>query len=763
MPQQSRAVGSTAKVFTHSLTVAAAVAAATAVQAPAAHAQAALEEVMVTATRRTESIQDVPVSVTSIGAELREASLRRLDDIQSFTPNVYLREHNAAPGGLSVAIRGVSSSEYDKSFDPAIGVIMDGMVLGTVSGSMLQNFDTKQIEVLRGPQGTLFGKNTTGGVINVIRGDVTQEWGVDASVTLGEDGREDYKAVINVPVIENTLGLKFMGSSINSDGAFENVTLNDDVGGDDIQTLGVAALWTPTENFSVKFHYENFQDDSDIGIYSNGNGPQVDSGALVCTLEGVLWPVACQATDVADEDNVTGARNGTNDSETDISILTVNWDLENFLLTSITAYQDKDEHYLNNFDPSPADFLYLDYFNQWEQFSQELRVTSQFSDEFEFVAGVYYWDVDYEQYWDVGRLHWNLDRIGAIAGTPGGAGFTEDTLSTNGQEQQTESIAVFFSGDWNINEQWTLTAGLRWTEEEKDFSGGDGGLFYQIGEPRPDISTKYKDFDDKWDEFTPKVGFQYRPNDDMMVFGSYTEGFKSGGFFGRQANFTDVDASYDPEYVETWELGLKSVWMDGRMIFNPTIFLNNYDDKQESVLIPINLSNVATVVRNASTLEIFGLEMELIFQVTDAWNIRASYGYLDAEYDDFFADLNGDQVVTDNSDLTPRNTPEHSFGLTSSYTVQVGPGALTAMAAYRWRDEVYTLAGNKPESLLDSIDNLDATVSYVWGEDDNYRLSVYGRNITDEREGNYAEIGGLTGWYSWNEPSNYGVEFAVSF
>jgi iron complex outermembrane receptor protein len=763
MPKQSRAVSSTAKVFKHSLSVAAAVAAATAVQAPLANAQLALEEVMVTATRRTESIQDVPVSVTSIGSELKEASLRRLDDIQSYTPNVYLRKHHAAPGGLSVAIRGVSSSEYDKSFDPAIGVIMDGMVLGTVSGSMLQNFDTKQIEVLRGPQGTLFGKNTTGGVINVIRGDVTQEWGVDASVTLGEDGREDYKAVVNVPIIENTLGLKFMGSSISSDGAFENRTLNKDVGGDDVQTLGVAALWTPTENFSVKFHYENFQDESDIGIYSNGNGPQVDSGALACTLEGVLWPVACQATDIADEDNVTGARNGTNDSETDISILTVNWDLENFLLTSITAYQDKDEHYLNNFDPSPADFLYLDYFNQWEQFSQELRVTSQFSDTIEFVAGVYYWDVEYEQVWDVGRLHWNLDRIGAIAGSPGAAGFTEDTLSTNGQAQDTESIAAFFSGDWNINEQWTITAGLRWTEEEKDFSGGDGGLFYQAGDPRPDITTKYKDFDDKWDEFTPKVGFQYRPNDDMMVFGSYTEGFKSGGFFGRQANFTDVDASYDPEYVETWELGLKSVWMDGRMIFNPTIFLNNYDDKQESVLIPINLSNVATVVRNASTLEIFGLEMELIFQVTEAWNIRASYGYLDAEYDDFFADLNGDQIVTDNSDLTPRNTPEHSFGLTSSYTVQVGPGALTAMAAYRWRDEVYTLAGNKPESLLDSIDNLDATISYVWGDDANYRLSVYGRNITDEREGQYAEIAGLTGWYSWNEPSNYGVEFAVSF
>ena len=171
---------------------------------------------------------------------------------------------------------------------------------------------------------------------------------------------------------------------------------------------------------------------------------------------------------------------------------------------------------------------------------------------------------------------------------------------------------------------------------------GDGSLFYQAGEPRPDISVRYKDFDDSWDEWSPRVGVQYQFNDDVMIFASYTEGFKSGGFFGRQANFTDVDAQYEPEYVESYELGMKSTWMDGRMIFNPTIFYNNYDDKQESVLIPINLSNVATVVRNASTLEIFGIEAEVQFQVTEEWNLRASYGYLDAEYDDFFADLNGD-------------------------------------------------------------------------------------------------------------------------
>lgn len=198
------------------------------------------------------------------------------------------------------------------------------------------------------------------------------------------------------------------------------------------------------------------------------------------------------------------------------------------------------------------------------------------------------------------------------------------------------------------------------------------------------------------------------------------------------------------------------------MIFNPTIFLNSYEDKQESVLIPISLSNVSTVVRNAGTLDIWGVELELLFQVTAEWNIRANYGYLNAEYDDFFADLNGDLEVTDNSDLTARNTPENSFGLTSTYVIPLGSGELSIMGSYRWRDEIYVLAGNEPQSLMDSIENVDATVSYSFGEEGRYRVSAFGRNITDEREGQFAEIGGLTGWYSWNRPASYGLEFAIS-
>jgi iron complex outermembrane receptor protein len=237
------------------------------------------------------------------------------------------------------------------------------------------------------------------------------------------------------------------------------------------------------------------------------------------------------------------------------------------------------------------------------------------------------------------------------------------------------------------------------------------------------------------------VGERFQVSEDIMVFGSYTEGFKSGGFFGRQANF-DIDASYQPEYIDSYELGMKSTLMDGRMRFNPTLFLAKYKDKQESILVPVSIvpPNVATVVRNASVLDMFGVELELLFQVNDAFFVRATYGYLDAEYDNYLADLTGDQIVTDNSALVPRNAPENTLGLTGNYITSIGNGDLTAVVSWRYRDEAETIADNNALGHLDSITELSANVSYAWS-DNRYRVTVFGRNMTDQRERKAGIIG----------------------
>jgi len=731
----------------------------------------AIEEIIVTARKKEESIQDVPMAVTAITEQLRESSVRRIEDIQAFAPNLFINRTPGIASGAAITIRGVASLESDKSYEPSIGVVMDGMFLGTSSGVLLDNFDIERIEVLRGPQGTLFGKNTTGGILNVIRTPVSlNEFGADLSVTVGDFGRQDIKAVVQVPIIEDTLGIKLFAASIEHDGHVYNTYLERDAGGDDKKNYGFAMLWEPNENFSLKLHHEIMEDRSEQGVYVNRN----IVGELTCTVTQIGFEPnnGCEkdATDGPDTVESDGAN--FSDNEYESTIVTANYDTENFLFTYIYALRDMDEQNMQDFDGSAARGLRMNYFNEWEQTSHEFRVTSQFSEKVQFIAGIYDWEVDYVQNWDVYDLFYQLSRLGVgewglgdtltgygrdeyITGLPWGPGLA----SQNGQTQSTESIAVFFSADWYITDQWTITAGFRWTEEEKDFLGGNKGVgYYPADEPRPPLYSPVP-YSGKWDETTPKIGVRYQPNDDLMVYANYSEGFKSGGFFGRQANF-NIYAGYEPEYVKNYELGWKSTLQDGRMILNGAIFKSEYDDKQESILIPVDLTNVATVVRNAASMEMTGFELELMYQVTEAWDLMVTYGYLEAEYKDYLADLNGDNVITDNSGLIPRNTPENTFGVTTSYTTQIGNGELKGRVSYRFRDEMNSDSSNNPLGDLDSIENVNATLGYTI---DNYSVTIWGRNLTDEREQRWATIGGITsrGW--WNEPQTLGITFAASF
>ena len=704
-----------------------------------------IEEIIVTARKKEESIQDTPLAVTAITGELREGSVRRLEDIQAFAPNLFINRTPGIASGAAITIRGVASLESDKSFEPSIGVVMDGMFLGTSSGVLLDNFDIERIEVLRGPQGTLFGKNTTGGILNVIRSPVSlNEMGADISLTGGSFGRQDIKAVAQIPLIEDTLGLKLFGASIQHDGHVRNTTLNTDVGGDDKTNYGFTVLWEPNDDFDLKVHHEIMEDNSEQGAYTNRNVV----GELACTITQIGFDPAngCEkdANDGPDTTESDGSNFSNNDYET--TIVTANFNTEAFLYTYIYSLRDMDEQNMQDFDGAPAHLLRMNFFNDWEQTSHEFRVTSQFSDTVQFIAGFYDWEADFEQRWDVYDLFYQLSRLGVPpwgAGRQGVEGYSDvfpwedDVAGNNGQSQVTTSTAVFFSADWFVADNWTLTAGFRWTEEEKDFVGGASapGYYPLRGEPWPGIFNPYE-AKAKWTETTPKLGLRYQPSDDAMFYASYSEGFKSGGFFARQANYL-IDPSYEPEYVKNYEFGWKTTLQDGRMIFNGAIFRSDYDDKQESILIPVDLSNVATVVRNASSLEMTGLELEVMYQVTQAWNVMATYGYLDSEYADYLADLTGDNIVTDNSALVPRNTPKNTFGLTTSYTAKVGNGDLKARISYRHRSDMETNSSNNPLGTLDSISNVNATVSYTI---DNYGVSLWGRNITDQREERWATI-----------------------
>ena len=733
-----------------------------------------LEEVIVTATRRDESLQDVAVSVASIDAELDQATVRRLDDLQTYSPNLYIRRSPGIASGASITIRGIGTQDSDKSLDPAIGVMMDGVFLGTSSGVLMQNFDVKRVEVLRGPQGTLYGKNTTGGLINIIRGDVTMAWGGDFSITTDEYGREDLKAVVNVPVVDDKFGVKLFGAQVKSDGYVYNTTLKEDVGGDDVRNYGFAALWTPTDELDIKLHYEKTQDQSDQGAYVNRN---------VATDNTCAFPFfnACLTNTTDNENQNSSNTRNFSDNEYDTTILTANWDLgDGMVVTYIGSKRDMDEQNMQSFDAAPIDFLDMNYFNEWDQQSHELRLTSNFDGPFNFVAGYYAFDVEYEQYWDVAHLHHTFARITAATIKLYPDNISPTSLRSQGQRQQTDSNAVFASADYAFNDQWTLTVGGRYTQEEKDFSGDDGSIAWDpaAGDTRPtDHATWERSA--KWSEFTPSASLRFQMSDDLLLWGSYAKGFKSGGFFGRQANFQNVDVTFDPEYVDNIELGFKSNLMDGRMTLNAAYFFSDYTDKQESILVPRGPTDVATIVRNAATEEIKGLEIDFNFQIAENWFLRGNYGYLDASYDDFVADIDGlnadgEIELTDNSYMRPRNTPENSFGLSTTYTQQIGQGNLQGTLAYRYRDSIevdlVSQVPTKARAPLDSggigavgsISDISAQLSYMFSED-RYRITVYGKNLTDEREIIQSTIGGIATRGYWNDPRTVGVELSAKF
>jgi iron complex outermembrane receptor protein len=743
------------------LTLASAVAMASAISTTTAVAQEnrlMLEEVIVTARKRDESLQEVPVSVTALTAELTKPSIRTLRDIEGYSPNVTIDNSGAGPGAAAISIRGVSYQEVDKSLDPSVGVIVDGVYLGTNVGQILNNFDIAQIEVLRGPQGTLFGKNTTGGVINVVRNKPTGEFGGELKAAFGSWDLQDYKGFVNFPIFEGTLAGKVYATDVSDKGWLKNTTINENTSRIDSRSYGFSVLATPTEDFEALFSYDRLEDNSDIVGGANFN--QDDS--LICSLAGLLGDTGfgivpdfneaqtCASQDVgSDEDHVSMNDHQFASVETDAFTLNMQWDVGPGVITAITGYRENEEFRRAEYDVSAADFFTLYFDQDYDQFSQEINFASTFSETFDFVAGVYYWQSEYSQQSETVGLIYNTFLLGK---PPGTSGFLR-------QNQETESIALYFSGDWHITEALTATLGARYTQEEKDFKAH---TTEDVIAGVVTVAPTYGQASEEWSETTPKLGLSYQLDDDILFFGSYSQGFKSGGYFGRNTGVAAFTTSYDPEIVETFELGMKSDWMDGRIRFNATIFSTDYDDKQEENIVPLSDGTVGTIVSNAASVEISGLELELVAALTENIRLQASYGYLDAEYKDYNADINGDGVITENSDLTLRRTPENTFGLSATYSENFGDIGFVGDISYRWRDEIETISDNDPLGHVDSYGLWSASADFTFSEQ--YQISVYGRNLGDQRHAeSVIKIGPLASTGTYNQPRNWGVEFSYTF
>lgn len=754
-----------------------------------------IEEVIVTARKVEESSQSVPIAITAISAELTNSSIRDLQDLNGFAPNVQISEDGSrGGGGADITIRGISPTRSDdNSFDSPIGVMIDGIYLGSLAGQVLENFDLERVEVLRGPQGTLFGKNTVGGVVHVIRSRPTGELGGRVKLTLGEDGQQELRAVVNTSLIDEKLAAKFFATFQEDDGFMSNSTTGDDIAARDYKNYGATLMFTPNDSFEALLTVEQFKDDSQLNAFhtnynvapgvlpppTDPNETDYSGGFLNCT----LFPQTCRTS-------TRRPSRGENDTEnraaldTDAVTLNMSLDLnDNLTLVSVTGYRQLDEYRIYDFDASSAPFITIERWNDYDQISQELRIDGTW-DNFNITGGVYYWNSDFEQDWVTGGQFW-ATLFGAVAqnpaawqacaggalapvfcdsGIPNGVPAGQDVTQILYETQETTSLAAFVQADWTFAEKWTLTAGLRWTEEEKDFIAGQAYLS-NVARQRARNFPEYADLKNKWTKTDPKLGITYQLNDDAIIYATYAEGFHSGGFFGVNQNTRDfIRDQYDPENAESYELGFKSQLMDNRLRLNIALFRNDFEDKQESsVQVDPDTLTVATTFDNVADARYQGAELETQFVVSQNLRVFFNYGYLDAEYSEFVTDINASDGVTileDASFLEPRNAPKYTLGLGGTLSFPIGPGDLEIYAKYAKIAEVDTDLLNTPLGRVDARKDVTASIGYFA---QNYSIQLFGRNLTDERFEAFTPIATLFAAGSVNRPRSYGLEFLYEF
>ena len=723
-----------------SLPVAVAIAGFAATASPIALAQqeAALEEIVVTARKVLESLQDVPIAVSAFSGEKMESLvLRDIREMEGFIPNMVIDAVSVAPAGASLYVRGVGTQEVERSFDPAVGFVVDGVSLSFVNGSMANTFDIELMEVLRGPQGTLFGRNTTGGVVNIRHTSPTGELGLRYELVAGSDDRTDARAVLNFPIFKDKLAGKIGFATMQDGGQFENQLTGDQVGDFDNTEYTGTLLWTPTDNFEALFIYTNYEDKND-GIPLLNRSEPTD---LAC----ILGQCISNSLDDTYQDFYNSI-----DFEVDAYSLEMNWELPYGTITSVSGYRETDEFVPTDFDATAVSLLHVTRDQQSEQTSTELRFASSdgLSETWNFVVGVYYLTDDYQ-----------LDQFSAVVEVLGPGAVYQNPFT----DHERETYSAFGELYYTFMEDFTLTLGGRWTYEEKEIHAGN---FLALGVPEGFFPIGEVRADEDWDEFTPKVGVDWRYTDDVLFYATYSEGFRSGGFNGR--NYTPDDIGpYDPEFVDQYELGMKGDFADNTLRINLAAFYTDYSDKQEEVIQADDFGATLTVVSNASTVDIYGVEGEITWVATDNLVINGNFGYLDAEYNDYVADLNGDGIETDNSDLELRRVPEWTAGVNATYTRAIGPGTFIGFAGYRYTDEYWVDTANNPNGgLLDDRGVVDVTLSYEWEwqQGRTVMLTLFGRDVTDERDyQSFVTVPALFSFGSAGGGEQYGVQLTGNF
>lgn len=767
--------------------------------APSTLALGELEEVIVTAQKREQSLQDVPVAVSAFNAEmLQQSGVKDMFDLQANAPSLIVGQSQTSTT-TTFSIRGIFTSSQNFGLEPSVGLYVDG-VYRARQGSMINNLvDVASVEVLRGPQGTLFGRNTPAGAIqiNSVAPDFEGTGFIEG--TVGNLDLQGANGAKSFTIIDDVLAVRATGFIMERDGYVdwihqgekEDDALNDR----DRWGLRFQALYTPTDDLTIRFigdHSEVNETCCAVGTFKNNFVQTEVVPSQAPAITGTDTNIAALGGTVIDQNDfydygVSLARKPESDNEDEGVSLQVDWQTDNFLLTSISAYRTHDSYDNADIVFNDLDGAYRINDANQDQYTQEFRISNS-GEKLSYVAGLYY----YYQELDNNRSTTVGDDLSGMLAVPANA-FVGGTGSFDTSEQEHTSYAAFGQVDYNLLDSLVLTAGLRWTYEDKkisntytqdipdDFSYNYGFLGFPPLTPQNDLD---EDFDD--DKITGTLKLSWFLNDDTMFYASYGTGYKSGGANADRIN-TDLDNGgitplFDAEESDSFELGMKADFPNQALRANVALHYTTTDDLQT-----VSFQGGGFALENAGSAETYGLEMDLSWLPTDTTTLTLAYAYNHGEYEDFeegpcwtstswhqgydegigasdpaaddkgYCDRSGGDI-SGNPENVVVFTGNQEFNITDSITGFV-------YGEYIFTDERMTDVNNDPAKNDDSYDTVNLRAGLVY-EPWDAQVTLWGRNVFDEDSTNTiadapGQAGRLVGYFQ--ETATWGLTIRKDF
>ncbi|MEH6581841.1 MAG: TonB-dependent receptor [Halioglobus sp.] len=707
---------------------------------------AVLEEVIVTAQKREQNLQDVGVSVTAFsGEQIRKFGFTNSVDVIAQTPNLSFGTPTAEGNNASLTLRGVGLSDFNDNNEGPVAVYVDEVYVSALSGVTFQLFDLERVEVLRGPQGTLYGRNTTGGLAHFVSAKPGKETEGYIELTAAENNQFKVEGAIGGSLTDNMQARLSFGHN-EHDGYVENRGPgSNDANNTDNNTLRLQLAIQPSDTFNILLNAHGSKNDADMGAWQHESTYSPDGGitSLPLPADVNFWDSCpgCDAFGYVDNDGDPWAgaydRDGVLEIENSGGSANLDWEIGDMTFTSITAYENFQRFYEEDTDMSPFPVIHNTYGADADQFTQEFRLAGE-SERLHWVTGFFYYDHEVD-----GSFEIDASGIDFIIGN---ANYT----------QETESWSLFGQAEYSLSDSWTLIGGLRYTDEEREL---DYLSLELNGLLPPDQNTMY-DYNEtiKSDNVTGKVELDWHVSDDTLLYGSISLGTKSAGFNTGLLDETGLfgmtnaaDVPYDEEELTSYEIGIKSELFGGTSRFNASVFYYDYTDFQAFAFVDLN-----QVIFNTDAT-ITGMELEFVTHPIEGLEILLGAGFLDAEAKDI--PLNDGSGITRDRDMTL--APDFSLNGLIRYQFPLFAGSLALQTDFTYQDDTYFDIQNHPISSQDAYDVWNARVSY-YGANENWSLTAFVNNLTEEEYKAYSfDVTNLFGFnqVTYGRPRWAGVTF----